>query len=341
MKILITGAAGFIGYHTVLKVLSKKKNIQIVGIDSVNSYYSRKLKLARIKNLKKKFKKKFIFKKINISDKKNIFKIFKTSKFHTVINLAAQAGVRYSLKNPDAYFKSNLKGFYNILEASKNFKVRHLISASSSSVYGINDFSKFSNKIATGHPIQLYAATKRSNELMGHAYSHLYKLPTTFIRFFTVYGPWGRPDMSLFLFVKNILNNKPIYVFNKGKHSRDFTYVQDIVEGINKVIKKIPKANKNWNSKILDQSTSRAPFKILNLGNGRRIKLMKYIKLIEKNLNKKAIIIYKNIQKGDIKDTLSDLKDTKKYISYKPKIKVEEGIRRFIEWYKSYYKIRK
>tara|TARA_A100000164_G_C21843819_1_gene741449 strand:+ start:293 stop:1315 length:1023 start_codon:yes stop_codon:yes gene_type:complete len=340
MKMLITGAAGFIGYHTVLKILSNKKNLQVVGIDSVNNYYSRELKLARIKNLKNKFKKNFIFKKINISDKKKIFNLFKKSKFHTVINLAAQAGVRYSLENPDAYFKSNLKGFYNLLEASKINKVKHLISASSSSVYGINDFSKFSNTVATGHPIQLYAATKRSNELMGHAYSHLYKLPTTFIRLFTVYGPWGRPDMSLFLFVKNILNNKPIYVFNNGKHSRDFTYVEDIVEGINKVTKKIPKGNKKWNSKLLDQSNSIAPFKIINLGSGRKIKLMKYIKIIEKILNKKANVVFQIIQKGDIKDTLSDLKDTKKYISYKPKIKVEEGIRRFIEWYKSYYKIK-
>ncbi len=340
MKMLITGAAGFIGYHTVLKILSNKKNLQVVGIDSVNNYYSRELKLARIKNLKNKFKKNFIFKKINISDKKKIFNLFKKSKFHTVINLAAQAGVRYSLENPDAYFKSNLKGFYNLLEASKINKVKHLISASSSSVYGINDFSKFSNTVATGHPIQLYAATKRSNELMGHAYSHLYKLPTTFIRLFTVYGPWGRPDMSLFLFVKNILNNKPIYVFNNGKHSRDFTYVEDIVEGISKVTKKIPKGNKKWNSKLLDQSNSIAPFKIINLGSGRKIKLMKYIKIIEKILNKKANVVFQIIQKGDIKDTLSDLKDTKKYISYKPKIKVEEGIRRFIEWYKSYYKIK-
>lgn len=338
MKILVTGAAGFIGYHTVIKLLSNTKNIKVTGIDSINNYYSKKLKLARIRDLNKKFKKNFKFKKINISDKKKIFQVFKNSKFHTVINLAAQAGVRYSLKNPDAYFKSNLKGFYNLLEASKIYKIRHLISASSSSVYGINDFSKFSNTIATGHPIQLYAATKRSNELMGHAYSHLYKLPTTFLRFFTVYGPWGRPDMSLFLFVKNIINNKPIYVFNRGKHSRDFTYVEDIVDGISKVVKKIPKENKRWNSKILNQSTSIAPFKIINLGNGKRIKLMRYIRLIEKNLNKKAIIIYKNIQKGDIRDTLSDLKDTKKYISYKPKIKVEEGIRRFIKWYKSFYK---
>ena len=340
MKILITGAAGFIGYHTVLKILSNKKNLQVVGLDSINSYYSKKLKLERIKILKSKFKKNFVFKKINISDKKKIFDLFKKSKFHTVINLAAQAGVRYSLKNPDAYFKSNLKGFYNLLEASKINKVKHLISASSSSVYGINDFSKFSNKVATGHPIQLYAATKRSNELMGHAYSHLYKLPTTFIRLFTVYGPWGRPDMSLFLFVKNILNNKPIYVFNNGKHSRDFTYVEDIVEGIIKVTKKIPKGNKKWNSKLLDQSNSKAPFKIINLGSGRKIKLMKYVKIIEKNLNKKANIVFRIMQKGDIKDTLADLKDTKKYISYKPKIKVEVGIRKFIEWYKSYYKIR-
>ena len=338
MKILITGAAGFIGYHTVKKILYKNSNLKVVGIDSMNNYYSSKLKADRIKDLKKRFKKKFIFEKVNICNKKKIIKLFKKNNFHTVINLAAQAGVRYSLTNPEAYFDTNLKGFFNILEVSKTFKVKHLISASTSSVYGANKVSRFNAKMPVGHPIQFYAATKRSNEIIGHAYSHIYKLPITFLRFFTVYGPWGRPDMALFLFVKNISANKPINVFNFGKHSRDFTYVDDIVSGIFKVINKIPKINKKWDSKKLDQSSSLAPFKILNLGSGKRISLMKYINVIEKQLGKKATIKYFKMQTGDIQDSLSDIKETKKYINFKPKIGIEKGIRNFINWYKNYYK---
>ena len=338
MNILVTGAAGFIGFHTVKNMLTKYKKIKVYGIDSLNNYYDKKLKIDRLKELNKIFKSKFNFSKVDISNKKKIFKLFKNKKFHTVINLAAQAGVRYSFTNPEAYFNSNLRGFFNILEASKKFKVKHLISASTSSVYGINDFTKFSTKVSTGHPIQFYAATKRSNELMGHSYSYINNLPITFLRFFTVYGPWGRPDMSLFLFVKNIINNKPIFINNKGNHSRDFTYVDDITDGVIKVFKKIPKKNKKWNPKSLDQSSSVAPFKIINLGNGKRIKLMKYVNLIEKKLGKKAKVIFKGMQKGDIKDTLSDLNDTKKYISYKPKTKINKGISNFIDWYKSYYK---
>jgi len=337
MKILVTGVAGFIGYHTVKNILYKNTNCKVIGIDSINSYYSKKLKLDRIKDLKKRFKKNFIFKKINISNKREIIKLFKGNNFHTVINLAAQAGVRYSLKNPDAYFNSNLKGFFNILEGCRIFKIKHLISASTSSVYGANHISRFSTKMPVGHPIQFYAATKRSNEIIGHSYSHIYKLPITFLRFFTVYGPWGRPDMSLFLFVKNILQNKPINVYNFGKHSRDFTYVDDIVSGILKVIKKIPKKNTRWNSKKLDQSTSFAPFKILNLGSGKKISLFKYIKIIERQLEKKAIIKFFKMQKGDIQNSLSDIKETKKYINFKPKTNLEKGIRVFINWFKDYY----
>ena len=337
MKILVTGSAGFIGYNFSKKFLEKNKNAHVYGIDSINSYYSIKLKKDRIKNLKKKFSKTFTFKKINICNKKLLAKFFKNKKFDYVVHLAAQAGVRYSLKNPNSYIETNLIGFFNILELSRVNNIKHLISASTSSVYGINNYKKFSSKDPAGHPIQLYSATKRSNELLGHSYSYIYKMPITFLRFFTVYGPWGRPDMSLFIFVKNILNNKPIKVFNNGKHSRDFTYVDDIVEGILQIIKKIPKSNKKWNSKKLDQSTSVAPFKIINLGNGKKINLMKYIKLIEKKIGKKATIIYQSMQKGDIQDTLSDLYDTKRYINYKPKVGIKLGISKFVDWYKSYY----
>ena len=338
MKILITGAAGFIGYHAIKIILSKNPEFKIIGIDSINNYYSQKLKIDRIKDLKKKYKKNFVFKRINICNKKKLNKLFKKSKFHTVINLAAQAGVRYSLKNPEAYFENNLKGFFNILEASRTFKIKHLISASTSSVYGDNDISTFNVKKPADHPIQFYAATKRSNEIIGHAYSYINKLPITFLRFFTVYGPWGRPDMSLFLFVKNILQNKPINVYNFGKHSRDFTYIDDIVNGIQKVVKKIPKKDKKWNPKKPDQSSSTAPFKILNLGNGKRINLLRYIKVIERNLGKKAIIKFSKMQQGDIQDTLSDIKETQRYINFKPKTSLENGISIFVKWYKNYYK---
>ena len=338
MKILITGAAGFIGYHTIKIILSTNPEFKIIGIDSINNYYSQKLKIDRIKDLKRHHKKNFVFKRINICNKKKLNELFKKSKFHTVVNLAAQAGVRYSLKNPEAYFENNLKGFFNILEASRIFKIKHLISASTSSVYGDNDVSTFNVKKPADHPIQFYAATKRSNEIIGHAYSYINKLPITFLRFFTVYGPWGRPDMSLFLFVKNILQNKPINVYNFGKHSRDFTYIDDIVNGIQKVVKKIPKKDKKWNPKKPDQSSSTAPFKILNLGNGKRISLLKYIKVIEKNLDKKAIIKFSKMQQGDIQDTLSDIKETRKYINFKPKTSLESGINIFVKWYKNYYK---
>ena len=336
MKILVTGAAGFIGYHTIDKLLSGKRNL-VVGVDSLNNYYDRKLKVERIKNLKKRYKKSIIFKKLDLCEKRKVFNLFKKHKFESVINLAAQAGVRYSLKNPDAYFQSNLLAFFNIIEASRKYKIKHLISASTSSVYGANKNIPFSVKDLADHPIQFYAATKRSNEILAHSYSHLFNLPVTLLRFFTVYGPWGRPDMSLFIFVKNILQNKPINVYNFGKHSRDFTYVDDIVNGIIKVITKIPKKNKKWDRRKLDVSTSMAPFKILNLGNGKRISLLKYIRIIEKNLDKKAIIKFTKMQRGDIQDTLADIKETQKYINFKPKTSLHDGIARFVKWFIDYY----
>ena len=337
MKILVTGAAGFIGFHTVLKTYRKFKSIKIYGIDSLNNYYSPKLKKDRIKNLKKICKNKFKFYRLDITNKKKIHNLFKKNKFHTVINLAAQAGVRHSLKKPEDYFETNLKGFFNIIEACKNYKVKHLISASTSSVYGDNHISRFDVNSAVGHPTQFYAATKRSNELMGHAYSSLYGIQMTFLRFFTVYGPWGRPDMALFLFLKNILKGRPINVYNYGKHTRDFTYVGDIVDGISSLINRIPTGKKNWNSKNLNQSESLAPFKILNLGNGEKVKLMELIKEVENQLGKKAKINYMKFQKGDISSSLSKLTETKKYINYNPKISIKKGISLFISWYKKYY----
>ena len=336
MKILITGVAGFIGYHTTYKLLSNKNN-KVIGVDSMNSYYDKSLKYARLKDLKKKYPKNFYFKKLNLCNKKKVFNLFKKYKFDKVINLAAQAGVRYSLKKPEKYFRNNLLSFFNILESCKKFKIKHLLSASSSSVYGANKKIPFNIKDAADHPIQFYAATKRSNEIMGHSYSYLYKLPITFIRFFTVYGPWQRPDMALFLFVKNILKNKPINVYNFGKHSRDFTYIDDIVRGIVKTLNKNPKRNKKWNPKKPDPSSSIAPFKIINLGSSKKISLMEYIKTIEKILKKKAVIKFSKLQKGDAKDTLADTIESQKYLNFKPKTKLYYGIKKFIDWYKNYY----
>ena len=336
MKILVTGVAGFIGYHTADRLLLNKKN-KVVGIDSINNYYDKKLKFQCLKNLKKKHKKNFHFKKINLCQKNSLVNLFRSHKFDKVINLAAQVGVRYSLKNPNAYFESNLSGFFNILETCKKFKIKHLLSASSSSVYGANKKIPFNVKDIADHPIQFYAATKRCNEILAHSYSYCYNLPITLIRFFTVYGPWGRPDMALFLFVKNILKNKPINVYNFAKHSRDFTYIDDIVDGIIKTLNKNPKKNKNWNPKKPDPSTSFAPFKIINLGSSKKIKLMEYIKTIEKVLQKKAIIKFYKLQKGDIEDTLADIKETKKYINFKPKAKLYAGVSKFVKLYKSYY----
>ena len=329
---LITGIAGFIGFNTALR-LFKKMNIKIYGIDNINDYYSIKLKKKRLNILKKNFKEKFFFKKINISDKKKVFDLFKKNKFHTVIHLAAQAGVRYSILNPDSYFESNLRGFYNILDLSKEHKVKHLILASTSSVYGENNKKKFKANIAADHPTQFYAATKRANEIMAHSYSHMFKIPITVLRFFTVYGPWGRTDMSLFLFVKNIYEKKKIYVFNYGKHTRDFTYIDDVTDGIYKALNKIPSGDRNWYLKKNNAASSTAPFRIFNIGSGKKIHLRKYISIIEKIIGKKAKLNMKKFQKGDIKNTLADITETNKQIKYKPKMKIQKGIENFISWY--------
>ena len=332
--ILVTGAVGFIGFHLTKRLM--KKGYFVIGVDNINSYYSKKLKLDRLREINKIKKNNFLFQKIDISSKIKLRKVFLKFKILYVINLAAQAGVRYSLINPDAYIKSNIVGFFNILSLSKEFNVKHLVYASTSSVYGMNKILPFSEKQSVNHPLQLYAATKRSNELMAHSYSNLFRLPTTGLRFFTVYGPWGRPDMALFMFIKNILNNKPINVFNNGNHARDFTYVDDIVEGIEKVILSIPKSKK---LKKLAPNISTAPFRILNIGNSKIVKLSSFIKEIEKNLKIVAKKKYFNLQKGDVIDTLSNTNEIKKITNYKSKTNYTVGIKKFIIWYKNYYKL--
>ena len=314
----------------------EKKKYKVFGIDNLNNYYSIKLKKDRINILKKISNKNFIFKKIDIRSQKKINYLFLKNKFDKIIHLAAQAGVRYVRKNPNSYFENNIKGFYNILDASRLNKVKHLVSASTSSVYGINKKMPYDVTLPADHPTQFYAASKRSNELMAHSYSHMFNMPISLIRFFTVYGPWGRPDMSLYIFVKSILENKKFKVFNYGNHSRDFTYIDDIVEGIILTINKIPKKDKKWHHKINNSSTSEAPFKILNLGNGKKIFLKNYIKLIEKYLNKKAKVKFVGFQPGDLKDSLADIKDTKKYLKFSPKTEVKTGIKKFISWYLNY-----
>jgi len=338
MSILVTGAAGFIGFHTAKRLIEKGK--QVVALDDLNNYYDQRLKYNRIKVLKKianNNPKKFIFLKINLKNKYLINKTFKKFKFKKVIHLAAQAGVRYSLKNPNKYIDSNIVGFLNILEACRNHKILHLVYASTSSVYGANTKMPYKENKHADHPIQLYAATKRSNELMAHSYSYLFKLPTTGLRFFTVYGPWGRPDMALFLFTKKIIENKKIEVFNFGKHVRDFTYIDDVVDGIIKVLKKPPKSNFKWSSYNPDPSTSVAPFKILNIGNSNPVHLSKYISCIEKELGKKAKKKFLKLQAGDIPKTYADISKIRKIYNYKNKTSIENGIKKFVKWYKSYY----
>lgn len=333
MKILVTGSAGFIGFHLCRKLILKGHTV--VGLDSINNYYDTKIKLERLKILKK-ISKNFIFKKCDMSNFSLVKKIFKKYKFDQVVNLAAQAGVRYSIDNPKAYLDSNLVGFFNILDCSKQFKIKHLIYASTSSVYGNNSKLPFAEKNHADHPIQFYAATKRANELMAHSYSSLYNLPTTGLRFFTVYGPWGRPDMALFIFTKNILEGKKINLFNFGKHIRDFTYIDDIIEPILRLINKPPKKDKK--TLIKDPSESSAPFKVYNIGNNDPKKLMDFVNAIEKKLNIKAKINFKPLQKGDVYETFADTTKLIKATKYKSKTDINTGIGKFVEWFRDYYK---
>lgn len=335
MKVLLTGAAGFIGFHTAKKLLARGD--EVVGLDCVNDYYDVNLKLRRLEILKENAG--FSFVKMHIEDKDSIEKFFKENKFDRVIHLAAQAGVRYSLTNPHAYLESNLTGFLNILEGVRHSEIEHLAYASSSSVYGACTNMPFSIHNNVDHPVSLYAATKKSNELMAHCYSHLYNMPTTGLRFFTVYGPWGRPDMALFLFTKAILEGKPIDVFNHGKMRRDFTYIDDIVEGVVRVNDNAAKPNPDWNSDAPDPGTSKAPYRVYNIGNNNPVELNDFISEIEKALGKTAEKNYLPMQLGDVPATIADVDDLERDLGYKPQTPVSVGIANFIEWYREYYNV--
>ncbi|WP_129645414.1 NAD-dependent epimerase [Peristeroidobacter agariperforans] len=333
MKLLLTGAAGFIGFHTSQILLARGD--EVVGLDNLNDYYDVSLKEARLAQLKK-FPN-FRFVKMDVADREGMAALFKHEKFQRVIHLAAQAGVRYSIQKPLAYIDSNVVGFANILEGCRHNAVEHLVYASTSSVYGANTKMPFSVHQNVDHPLSFYAATKKANELMAHTYAHLYQLPVTGLRFFTVYGPWGRPDMALFLFTKNILAGKPIDVFNYGNHRRDFTYVDDIAQGVVRAMDRPAQPNADWNSDEPDPATSKAPYRLYNIGNNSPVELMKYIECIEQNLGKKAQKNLLPLQAGDVPDTSADVDDLVRDVGYKPATPVEEGVRRFIEWYVGYY----
>jgi len=334
MSILITGSAGFIGSALSLKLLTRGE--KIIGIDNHNDYYDPRLKEARLKRHLNNSN--YTHLQIDISDQKEIEKIFSNFKPQKVVNLAAQAGVRYSIENPLTYIKSNIVGFSHILEGCRKYNIEHLVYASSSSVYGANTKMPFSVHDNVDHPLSLYAASKKSNELMAHTYSHLYNLPTTGLRFFTVYGPWGRPDMALFKFTKAIIENRSIDVFNYGKHQRDFTYIDDVVEGIIRVIDRPASRNENWDSKKPDPGTSKAPWKLYNIGRNFPVDLMDYIKALEKALGKKAKMNMKPLQPGDVPNTFANVDDLIKNFNYKPKTSVDEGVANFVDWYLKYEK---
>jgi UDP-glucuronate 4-epimerase len=334
MKILVTGNAGFIGYHTVMRLIERGDDV--VGVDVVNDYYDPELKEARLERQKQRAAQagtSFEFIRANLADRGAVEKCFARHRFDRVIHLAAQAGVRYSLVNPHAYVESNIIAFTNVIESCRYAEVPHLTYASTSSVYGANTNMPFSEHQGVDHPLQFYAATKRANELMAHAYSHLYRLPTTGLRFFTVYGPWGRPDMALFLFTKNILAGKPIEVFNHGKHTRDFTYVEDIAEGVIRASDDIARPNAGWDSHHPDPASSNAPFRIFNIGNSSPIKLSEYIEAIEEATGKKAIKELLPMQAGDVPNTYADVSELSRQVGYKPDTPVKTGVANFVRWY--------
>ena len=335
-RILVTGAAGFIGFHLSQRLLSQ--DFEVVGLDNLNDYYDVDLKESRLTILNEMSS--FSFAKIDLQSKQELDELFAKMKFDFVVNLAAQAGVRYSLTNPYAYLESNVAGFLNILEACRHHPVKHLIYASSSSVYGANRKMPFSVHDNVDHPLALYAVSKKSNELMAHAYSNLYQIPTTGLRFFTVYGPYGRPDMALFLFTKAILEGKPIDVFNFGKMKRDFTYVDDIVEGIVRLIPSIPKGNPIWSGMKPDPASSFAPYKIYNIGNNQPVELLYFIEVLESKLGKKAVKNFLPLQEGDVPETYADVDDLMRDVGFKPSTSIETGIENFVGWYKQYYKIK-
>ena len=334
MKHLVTGAAGFIGYFTARKLI--ERGDEVVGLDNLNDYYDVSLKLARLKQIGA--NPRFRFVRLDVADRPGIEQLFAAERFQRVIHLAAQAGVRYSLKNPHAYIESNVLGFMNILEACRANKVEHLTFASSSSVYGANTKMPFSVHDNVDHPLSMYAATKKANELMAHTFSSLHKLPTTGLRFFTVYGPFGRPDMALFTFVRNILEGKPIDVYNYGNHRRDFTYVDDIVEGVVRASDRIAQPDPKWSGEHPDPGSSKAPYRLYNIGNNQPVELMRYIEVIEQALGRKAEKNLLPMQPGDVPDTFADIDDLERDVGYRPTTPVEVGVKRFVEWYLDFHK---
>jgi len=351
MRILITGTAGFIGFHLAEKLL--KKGYVIVGLDNINDYYDVKLKYDRLafhgidSEIASQFHRiqtsslhsNYQFVRMNLEDKDALFSLFEKNKFDVVINLAAQAGVRYSLTNPDVYVSSNIQGFLNILEAARKYPVKNLIYASSSSVYGLNKSIPFQENHSANHPISLYAASKKANEMMAHTYSQLFGIPTIGLRFFTVYGPWGRPDMALFLFTKAITEGKTFQVFNHGDMSRDFTYVQDIVESIDRLVNNPAQSDPHWDPQNPNPAHSSAPYRIYNIGHNAPVQLMDYVKNIEKYLGMQAKIEFLPLQDGDVPNTWADVSELIQAVNYKPQVKIEEGIDQFVKWYTEYYKI--
>ena len=350
MKILVTGTAGFIGSHLAQQLLARGD--EVVGLDSINDYYDLRVKYGRLQRMgivqddiepgklvQSNKHAKYRFVQMHLEDRESLAELFAQEKFDKVCNLAAQAGVRYSIENPYAYIDANIVGFINILECCRHNSVKHLAYASSSSVYGLNESMPFATSNNVDHPVSLYAASKKSNELMAHCYSHLYGIPTTGLRFFTVYGPWGRPDMALFLFTKAILEDRPIDVFNNGNMKRDFTYVDDIVEGIVRVIDHIPQGDPSWSGKAPDPSKSRAPYKIYNIGNSNPVRLLDFIEAIENSLGKKAEKNMLPLQPGDVPATWADVDDLVEDLGYKPNTSIQDGLARFVAWYREFYKV--
>jgi len=334
--ILVTGAAGFIGSSVAHRLLDAGRNV--IGMDNLNAYYDVSLKESRLARLVE--RERFEFRKLDLSDKDGMAGLFAEFAPSRVIHLAAQAGVRYSIENPHAYVDSNLTGFVNVLEGCRHHGVEHLVYASTSSVYGLNTTQPFSEHHSVDHPISLYSATKKANELMAHTYSHLFRLPTTGLRFFTVYGPWGRPDMALFKFTRGILAGEPIPVFNNGNMVRDFTFIDDIVEGVVRTIDHVAEPAPAWRADAPDPATSSAPYRIFNIGNNQPVQLLEYISVLEECLGKKAVMEFLPMQPGDVPSTMADVSELEDAVGFRPQTTVREGVRRFVEWYLEYYRIR-
>jgi len=333
MKVLVTGVAGFIGSATAQRLL--QRGDEVVGLDNLNDYYAVSLKEARLNRLAANLR--FRFERMDLADHDAMAALFARESFERVVHLGAQAGVRYSLKNPESYIQSNIVGTLHVLEGCRHHGIAHLVYASSSSVYGASTHLPYSVHEPASHPVSLYAATKRANELMAHSYSSMFGLPTTGLRFFTVYGPWGRPDMALFLFTRAILDGRPIEVFNQGHHQRDFTYIDDIVEGVVRVLDRIPQPDVQWRSNHPDPGSSRAPYRIYNIGSNRPIELLRYIEVLEDCIGRKAEKILLPMQPGDVEDTFADVSELVRDIGYKPSTPIEQGVRNFVDWFRSYY----